>query len=66
LMILPWKRLFAFGGLQLVGAIAPILVLPVVVRHHLLEPAIRTHGVLSESDALTGVDVDVDVEVNGY
>ena len=32
LTILPWKRFFAFGGLQLVGAISPLLVLPVVVR----------------------------------
>jgi len=31
-MTLPWRRLFAFGGLQLVGVIAPLLVLPVVVR----------------------------------
>lgn len=31
-MTLPWKRLFAFGGLQLFGTIAPVLVVPVIVR----------------------------------
>lgn len=35
---LPWRRLASFGGLQLFSAVAPVLVLPVLVR------TIGTHG----------------------